>query len=96
MLALRMEHGNRNWNGRRLLVGFERWAFRPPIGEAEAGVCESKNHTPDSNPKQTVPKQQATEASRKSVLVGDRPIFGDHSKCVNSKRVEQRYQALPL
>src|SRR5262245_29850952 len=79
---------SRRRNHLRLLVRFRRFAFRPPLGEPETGVSESKNRAPDSNPEQTVPKKQAADTDGESVFVGNSPVFGDHGKCPKTKRVK--------
>src|SRR5215470_17373145 len=83
-----MGRGSRGRSYLRLLVRFRRFAFRPPLGEAEAGVSESKNRATYSNPEQTIPKKQAAEADGEGVFVGHSPVFGDYGKCPETKRVD--------
>src|SRR5262245_29529252 len=80
----------------RWLVRFRPCTPRLPLGESEARVCKSKSCARDRNPKQTVPKKQATEAGRKRVFVSDSPVLRDHRKCSDAKRVEQGPGMLPL
>src|SRR5262245_2484335 len=90
-----MRRSNQRGNYFRLLW-FHCSGFRPLLSEAEVEISERKSCAPDSDPKQTIPKNRSVQVDGENVFLSNGPVFCCKRKSSGAERIKKGPHVFPL